>query len=1578
MNDLTGKCIKGYELQSQIGKGGFGAVYRAYQSAIGREVAIKVILPKFANTPDFIRRFEIEAQTVARLEQMHIAPLYDYWRDPDGTYLVMRYFRGGSLADALSSGPYDLPSTALMLDQISSALEVAHRSNIIHRDLKPDNILLDEDGNAYLADFGIAKNLNHTDGGITAADAIVGSLDYISPEQARGDQITPHTDIYSLGIVLYETLKGQHPFPGITSIERLYKHLNDPLPKIDTLDEGVREAINTVIQKATAKDPARRYEDALVLAAAFREAARLTGVIPGSAIVEQLTRREQDILRRIVAGMSNKDIAHELFIELTTVKWYITQIYRKLRVRSRMQCIVRAHEMNLLLTEESDSDLTAVSREIITTGLLPDLENPYKGLRPFQVGDTRDFFGREKFTAALVARLAETGDYARFLAVVGPSGSGKSSVVRAGLIPALWRGELPGSEKWFVIDMLPGTHPLDELEIGLMRIAADQAQNLHEPLTRDQRGLLRAAQLILPNDDSELVVMVDQFEEVFTLVENENFRQQFLDLLYTAVIAPRSRVRVVITLRADFYDKPLHYPDFAEMLRCRMETILPLSADELYRAIHKPAEQIGVTFEEGLVSAIVSEIHYQSGALPLLQYALTELFDNRDGRRLTTQAYERVGRAVGALARRAQAVYDEMDKVGQQAARQMFLRLVTLGEGSEDTRRRVARSELLAVIPDSDVMEEVIDIFAAYRLLSLDHDPATRTPVVEVAHEALLREWRLLRDWLDASRSDIRQQRLLAAAALEWQKANGDKSYLLTGARLAQVEAWGSQTNITLTRGERDYLQASIAEHRSQTEKEQQRQAHETALKQRVQRIVQLLAVVSVIAAIIGIALSIFAFSREQHAQESRRKAEREAAVNHSLVLANAAEKWDVKGYPSLALALAMDATSIDDPPADAVSILTTIAHRPGIQALLTGHQHRVRAVTFSPDGQWALSGSCAELTDSGCTQGQIVLWDMATRAEHIRFGGEHTGWINSLVFSPTEPTIALSAADDGALILWNTNTGEAIRRFEGHTGAVNSVSFSPDGQLFISGSADHTVMLWDVTTGDVIRRFEGHTGAVNSVAFSPEGQTFVSGSADTTIILWNVNSGESLQRFEGHTSGINGVAYLSPTTMVSASTDFTIRSWELTTGQEIHQLNAGVTVDCIAVTPDGRSVLNCGNIGAGLWTLDQWTLDYNFSEATSNFYSVAVSPDGHQALFGSEDGTIYLLSLGEQPEVQRFELGGQLLMGVALSPDGRRLLTGTLNEAVLWDVRSGSIIRRFPGQAGVAGILAFSPDGQSALIGASDWFGGTNSTSLVLVDVETGEVIHQLEGHQFFVRAVAFGPDGKTALTGSQKYPESQTDQIAGDLILWDLTTGDIIRRFDTTEDITDIAFSADGQRAITGSSTPIGKIVLWDIVTGDPIREYTTAEFVFYPFSVAFGPLDETILATTGTGYLAMWDTETGQIVPRFAGHEDWAWGLAVSPDGRYVLSGERDGTLILWDFATGHEIRRFNGDPNFVFEIAFSPDGKTAFSAPFAGNWITQWQIAEQSLSDLRAWVRQNRFVRDLTCEERVQYRIEPLCE
>jgi serine/threonine protein kinase len=264
VKDLSGQAIKGYELHEMIGAGGFGAVYRAYQPLIKRDVAMKIILPEYANHPEFIRRFEFEAQLVARLEHLHIVALYDYWRDPQGAYLVMRWLRGGSLRGMLRQGPVQIKTAVQIVDQIAAALNAAHRRGVVHRDIKPDNILFDDEENAYLADFGIAKDVHEAKVDEEDEDddegALTGSPFYLSPEQAKSLPVSPQTDLYSLGIVIYEMLSGQPPFKadkGLMSI--LLHHINDPVPPVRELRPDLPPAVESVIQRATAKEPSDRY-----------------------------------------------------------------------------------------------------------------------------------------------------------------------------------------------------------------------------------------------------------------------------------------------------------------------------------------------------------------------------------------------------------------------------------------------------------------------------------------------------------------------------------------------------------------------------------------------------------------------------------------------------------------------------------------------------------------------------------------------------------------------------------------------------------------------------------------------------------------------------------------------------------------------------------------------------------------------------------------------------------------------------------------------------------------------------------------------------------------------------------------------------------------------------------------------------------------------------------------------------------------------------------------------------------------------------------------------------------------------
>ena len=527
------------------------------------------------------------------------------------------------------------------------------------------------------------------------------------------------------------------------------------------------------------------------------------------------------------------------------------------------------------------------------------VRNPYKGLRPFGERDSPDFFGREALIARLVDRLGEVARAGRLLAVVGPSGSGKSSVVRAGLVPALRSGALPGSERWSLAVMQPGTRPFRELAAALLAMRPDAPPRLAERLGRDG-DLGSAIARILPNGAAHLVLVMDQLEELWSLVEDEAERTRFVAALVEALAARDGRLLVVTTLRADFLDRPLRTPGLGELVRGGTELVTPLARDELERAIVRPAESVGVRLEPGLATEVIADVARQPGELPLLQYALTELFERSDRHRLTCEGYAAVGGVLGALGRRADETYAALEPAGREIARQAFLRLLVPGESGEPTARRVARSELRALSDDPRRVDDVVDEFGRRRLLSFDRDAVSGEPTVQVAHEALLTRWPRLAGWIEEAREDLWTRRRLADAATDWIRAGRDPGFLLAASRLDLFASWAASTDLRLGNPERELLEASIAERSRQDEAAAVRLAHERALERRAATRLRALVAVLAAAALVATSLSVVVYGQGETAKE-------QGAIATARELA-AAAVGNLGADPQLSLLLAWQA----------------------------------------------------------------------------------------------------------------------------------------------------------------------------------------------------------------------------------------------------------------------------------------------------------------------------------------------------------------------------------------------------------------------------------------------------------------------------------------------------------------------------------------------------------------------------------------------------------------------------------------------------------------------------------------------
>ncbi len=504
---------------------------------------------------------------------------------------------------------------------------------------------------------------------------------------------------------------------------------------------------------------------------------------------------------------------------------------------------LRRLEEQILLHDERLMPSTALAMPAV-----PEARNPYKGLHAFRETDATDFYGRHILVAELLRRL-DRGD--RLVALVGPSGSGKSSVVRAGLVPAVRKGGVAGRWEWLIAQMVPGAHPFTELEAALLRTRLDVTNSLGQRLADNDQAVLRAALSVLPDDDARLLLVIDQFEELFTLVDDHSVHRRFLDALLVALDDPHGRVTVVVTLRADFYDRPLLHPAFGARLGEAVVNVTPLSANELEEAASRPAVEGGVTLEPSMLGRLISDVVDHPGALPMFQYTLTELFERRVGNVLSEASYDEIGGVRGAITHRAEDLFAELGPEEREAARQLFLRLVSMSAEDTWSRRRVRAEEIISLDVDVVALQAVIDRFGKRRLLFFDRDRTTGAPTVEVGHEALLTEWERLGDWIGEARHDLLRHASFVAAVDDWERSGRDAGYLLTAARLAEYEKWAGKSRLELNARELQFLGSSLEARETEVQADRERAQREEQLDRRARR--RLWAAVTAVLVLVGL-----------------------------------------------------------------------------------------------------------------------------------------------------------------------------------------------------------------------------------------------------------------------------------------------------------------------------------------------------------------------------------------------------------------------------------------------------------------------------------------------------------------------------------------------------------------------------------------------------------------------------------------------------------------------------------------------------------------------------------------------------
>ena len=1220
---------------------------------------------------------------------------------------------------------------------------------------------------------------------------------------------------------------------------------------------------------------------------------------------------------------------------------------------------------------------------------------PYKGLASYECDrvDPKYFYGRKKLTNLLLEKIRTSN----FLAVIGASGSGKSSAISAGLLYQLKLGRrISGSDAWAIVKFRPGEHPLKSLAAAVadyrrQRVpeAVESVANppprrsrkkklppppvLHlsegEKMAKKRDGISHAArsplaslpspprprtaveyaakngrssqsngkvphkseaetpavvekvlleeggrglrQLLQVPKTNRVVLVVEKLEEVFSLCADELERRQFFECLM-GVVEPwllptfllsgeeptanaNTSVLVVVTLRADFFGNCAlqQYGGLAEQIQSQMVTVMPMTREELEEVITEPAKQVGIEVQPELVERAIADGE-KYGSLPLLQYALTELWRRRSADKFTLAEYDRIGGIKGCLEKRANEVYQSLTKREREVARSILLASVQIGSETQDVCKQVWKKDLVSKErsrsgPDGFSLLEVskvIQKLAAARLVVTSKrrvpDGKKTGTVVELAHESAIRHWSKLHSWVESRRDAIARWEKLEADAREWQNNRRSKDYLLAGLKLAVVEsAIASEgENLSLSPVAREFIAESIRRKRWR----------------RWPNYGMVAGAIAIFLTCLGLAVYNWKEAEWQrlNVESQKLNAQLDALSWSSQKLFAEEEKFDALLDALKAGKLLKQA--IEPVPGDTqVRVVTSLQKAVyGIRSRRTLAEHllTVNSVSFSPDGKAIASAS---------DDGTVKIW--TSYGEEIATFARHVGPVYSASFSPTGEIIA-SAGDDGRVKLWDRN-GSELLTFIGHQGAVNGLSFSESGDIIASAGDDGRVRLWNLEGIEVLNIL-AHGDKVYDVSLSPDGKTIASASEDQTVKLWDIR-GREIATLEGHRDRVFSVSF-SPDgqTLASASWDNTIKVWNAD-GGEIGTLR-GHEEPAIAVrfSPDSKTIASASADGIiKLWTR------YGRPIATLKGHSgwisdLSFSPDGLTLASASADRTIKLWSVSEA-KLPSLEGHKSVVRGVSYSPTGKAIATASFDGTIKIWTPDGKMLKTLKGHTRGVSSVSFSPNGTVVASGGADGL-------VKLWNVDDGSEL-TLRGHEGEVNSVSFSGDGKlVASAGADRTVR-----------LWNLRGRELVSFTGHRYGVRTVRVSPDGRAiASAGYGGEGDNLKLWTL--NGEVR-FGVENLCVAVNSISFNPAGDFIAAACSNNTVKLIGID-GKVVTTFKGHKEEVYSAIFSPDGKTVASGSADGTIKIWNL-DGEELATLVGHSDRVYDLSFSPDGKTLVS-------------------------------------------------